>query len=101
MTFSTKPEPTLLTTKEAAHLLRLCNRTLEKHCCYGTGPAYRKLGGRVFYAVSDLQAWIDGGLRNSTSDPVAKPILPAKAHSAQAPRYQQDRLTTGGSRNEC
>lgn len=101
MTLSTKPEPALLTTKEAAYFLRLCNRTLEKHRCYGTGPAYRKLGGRVFYAVTDLQAWIDGGLRNSTSDPLVKPILPAKAHSAQAPRYRKDRLTTGGSRNEC
>ncbi len=101
MTSLTKPEPTLLTTKEAAHFLRLCNRTLEKHRCYGTGPAYRKLGGRVFYAVPDLQAWIDGGLRNSTSDAVKKPVLPAKAHSALAPRYRQDSFTTGGSRNEC
>lgn len=61
--------PRFLTTPEAARLLGLSPRTLEKHRVYGTGPVYRKLGGRVVYAVSDLQAWADSGLKNSTSDP--------------------------------
>ena len=48
-----------LRTQEAARFLGLSERTLEKHRTYGTGPTYRKLGGRVVYAVEDLQAWAD------------------------------------------
>jgi predicted DNA-binding transcriptional regulator AlpA len=58
--------PRLLRTEEAARLLGLSGRTLEKHRCTGTGPSYRKLGGRVLYALGDLQAWIDQGERHST-----------------------------------
>ncbi|RUY92377.1 DNA-binding protein, partial [Mesorhizobium sp. M7A.F.Ca.CA.001.12.2.1] len=47
--------PRFLRTKEAADFLSLSARTLEKHRTYGTGPSYRKLGGRVVYAVDDLQ----------------------------------------------
>jgi len=36
-----------LRTPEAARFLSLSGRTLEKHRTYGTGPAYRKIGGRV------------------------------------------------------
>ena len=36
-------------TKEAAHFVGLCARTMEKHRTYGTGPRYSKLGGRVVY----------------------------------------------------
>lgn len=70
--------PRFLRTKEAATYLSLSARTLEKHRTYGTGPAYRKLGGRVVYAVEDLQAWADRGLVTSTSDPRAGTVLPAK-----------------------
>jgi hypothetical protein len=38
--------PRFLRTSEAARFLALSARTLEKHRCYGTGPKYRKLGGR-------------------------------------------------------
>ena len=34
--------PRFLRTTEAARFLSLSPRTLEKHRCYGTGPAYRK-----------------------------------------------------------
>jgi len=60
--------PRLLRTEEAARWLGLSGRTLEKHRCTGTGPAYRKIGGRVVYVVDDLQAWIDAGVRRSTSE---------------------------------
>lgn len=59
--------PRLLRTEEAARWLGLSGRTLEKHRCTGTGPSYRKLGGRVVYMLADLQAWIDEGERRSTS----------------------------------
>ncbi len=71
--------PRFLRTKEAAEFLSLSARTLEKHRTYGTGPAYRKLGGRVVYAIEDLQAWADRGAVTSTSDPRGS-VLPAKRH---------------------
>ena len=66
--------PRFLRTKEAAEFLSLSARTLEKHRTYGTGPAYRKLGGRVVYAVDDLQAWADRGA-----------VLPAKRQEPTQP----------------
>ncbi|QKR98272.1 helix-turn-helix domain-containing protein [Sphingomonas sp. CL5.1] len=58
-----------LRTKEAAYYVGLSSRTLEKHRIYGTGPAYRKVGGRVIYTIEDLRAWADRGACASTSDP--------------------------------
>lgn len=60
--------PRFVRTVEAARLLGLSPRTLEKHRCDGTGPIYRKLGGRVVYTIADLQAWIEAGARQSTSE---------------------------------
>ena len=56
----------------------LSGRTLEKHRTYGTGPKYRKIGGRVIYALDDLTAWADVGAKTSTSDPGKGTVLPAK-----------------------
>lgn len=58
-----------LRTKEAAHYVGLSARTLEKHRTYGTGPAYKKIGGRVVYTLEELRAWADSGSCASTSDP--------------------------------
>jgi hypothetical protein len=58
-----------LRTHDAAAFLGLSGRTLEKHRCTGTGPVFRKLGGRVVYAIDDLEAWAAERARNSTSDP--------------------------------
>lgn len=69
-----------LRTPEAARFLGLSGRTLEKHRTYGTGPAYRKLGGRVVYSLDDLQAWAGRGAKISTSDPGAGVVLPARRH---------------------
>lgn len=76
--------PRFLRTPEAARFLGLSGRTLEKHRTYGTGPSYRKLGGRVVYAIDDLQAWADRGAVTSTSDPRGT-VLPAKRHEAVTP----------------
>ena len=78
-----------LRTHEAAQILGLSPRTLEKYRCHGTGPTFRKLGGRVVYAVEDLQAWADQGLVTSTSDPRAGTVLPAK-------RQPKSPATAGG-----
>ena len=73
--------PRYLRTAEAARYLSLSPRTLEKHRTYGTGPAYRKIGGRVVYAIADLNAWADVGTRTSTSDAGTGTVLPAKRHA--------------------
>lgn len=78
--------PRFFRTKEAAEFLSLSARTLEKHRTYGTGPAYRKLGGRVVYALEDLKAWADRGFVTSTSDPRGN-VLPAKRHAAITPAF--------------
>lgn len=70
--------PRFLRTAEAARHLGLSGRTLEKHRTYGTGPVYRKIGGRVVYALGDLQAWADRGAKASTSDPGVGVVLPAR-----------------------
>ncbi|MBN9012625.1 MAG: helix-turn-helix domain-containing protein [Rhizobiales bacterium] len=71
--------PRFLRTKEAAEFLSLSARTLDKHRTYGTGPAYRKLGGRVVNSVNELEAWAERGAVTSTSDPRGS-VLPAKRH---------------------
>ena len=76
-----------LRTKEAARLVGLCARTLEKHRTYGTGPRYAKVGGRVLYDIADLHAWIESATRQSTSDAGATYVPPAKPHAARAPAY--------------
>ncbi|MYZ46164.1 helix-turn-helix transcriptional regulator [Propylenella binzhouense] len=82
--------PRFLRTPEAANFLGLSSRTLEKHRTYGTGPAYRKLGGRVVYALEDLQAWADRGAVTSTSDPRGS-VLPAKRHASALHAGRQHR----------
>ena len=77
--------PRYLRTPEAARFVGLSIRTLEKHRIYGTGPRYSKLGGRVVYRVEDLQAWVESGLKASTSDPGTATVLPAKRHPASVP----------------
>ena len=83
--------PRYLRTPEAARVLSLSGRTLEKHRTYGTGPAYRKLGGRVVYALEDLKAWADRGAKTSTSDPGKGTVLPAKKHPTLRPYAGQER----------
>jgi predicted DNA-binding transcriptional regulator AlpA len=70
--------PRLLRTSEAGRFLGLSGRTLEKHRTYGTGPTYRKIGGRVVYSIDDLQRWVDRGAKSSTSDPGLDRVLPAR-----------------------
>lgn len=49
--------PQLLTTVEAAELLRLKPHTLENMRCEGTGPLFRKHGCRVFYLRAEIRVW--------------------------------------------
>jgi predicted DNA-binding transcriptional regulator AlpA len=62
--------PHVLRTPDAARYLGLAASTLEKMRIYGGGPVYQKAGPRiVVYRTEDLDAWLAGGRRTSTSGP--------------------------------
>ena len=42
--------------------------TFEKYRVKGNGPAFIKIGSRVVYDVTDLDAWLAARRRLSTSD---------------------------------
>ena len=71
-----------LTSLEAARFLGISRSTLEKHRQFGTGPVYRKIGGRVLYRAADLERWADQGIRTSTVEPGASVAPAAKPYEA-------------------
>jgi predicted DNA-binding transcriptional regulator AlpA len=60
---------TLLTSREAAALLRVSERTLERLRTAGTGPQFVRLCRAVRYRHSDLVDHIEANLTRSTSEP--------------------------------
>jgi excisionase family DNA binding protein len=60
----------LLTQREAARLLRLSERTLERLRVTGAGPVYVKAGRLVRYREADLEEWIASRVVGSTSEAV-------------------------------
>jgi excisionase family DNA binding protein len=57
-----------LTQQEAAEILRLSERTLERHRLSGDGPPFVKLGRRVVYRRADIEAWTRANNRLSTCE---------------------------------
>jgi hypothetical protein len=49
--------PDFLTIAEAAELLRIHRRTLDNMRWRGTGPTFRRHGGRIVYQRDELLAW--------------------------------------------
>ncbi|ATU73242.1 helix-turn-helix transcriptional regulator [Komagataeibacter rhaeticus] len=70
--------PRFLRTPDAARFLGISIRMLEKHRTYGTGPTYRKIGGRIVYALPDLQGWVENGVRRSTTDETPCHVFPTR-----------------------
>jgi excisionase family DNA binding protein len=58
----------LVTERDAAELLGVSVRTLQKWRLQGNGPRFVKLGHAVRYDVKDLEAYIERARRRSTSD---------------------------------
>ena len=58
----------LVTERDAAELLGVSVRTLQKWRLQGNGPGFVKLGHAVRYDVKDLEAYIELARRRSTSD---------------------------------
>lgn len=61
----------LLTQRQTALLLRLSERTLERHRVAGTGPLFVRAGRAVRYREDDLQSWIASRVVSSTSQTVS------------------------------
>jgi predicted DNA-binding transcriptional regulator AlpA len=58
---------TLLRQREAASVLRLSERTLERLRVSGLGPRFIKIGRAVRYVQCDLSEWIASRTVSSTS----------------------------------
>ncbi len=68
---TSRPSPTApsnVDTRQAAELIGMSRRTLEKWRGEGTGPPFLKLGRRVLYSVADLEEWLRSRRRYSTSE---------------------------------
>lgn len=69
----TGSDAVFLTTREAAALVRLSPRSLERMRAEGTGPRFCKIGGRrskrgrIVYRRSDLIAWVTSAVYSGTS----------------------------------
>jgi excisionase family DNA binding protein len=63
----------LLTQSEAAELLRLSQRTLERLRISGTGPKFVRIGKTkaVRYRPTDVEDWLAAKLVSSTSEEAA------------------------------
>jgi excisionase family DNA binding protein len=58
----------LLTQDEAAELLKLSVRTVERLRVTGAGPKFLKIRNSVRYRLEDVQSWIVSRLVGSTSE---------------------------------
>lgn len=57
-----------LATPAAAAHCGVSKSYLDKLRCLGGGPIFHKIGRRVVYTIGDLDTWLDGCRRGSTSD---------------------------------
>jgi predicted DNA-binding transcriptional regulator AlpA len=63
---------TLLSQREAAALLSLSERTLERFRVSGTGPKFVCLGRSIRYRPTDIEAYIASRVVSSTSERTAQ-----------------------------
>ena len=62
------PQDQLMTVEQAAQYLGLAVSTLNKWRCHGGGPVFLKMGRAVRYKLENLDNYITGSERQSTSD---------------------------------
>lgn len=58
----------LISAEQAANILNISPSTLAKMRLSGVSPRFIKLGRRVAYRPSDLEAWIEAQSFQSTSE---------------------------------
>jgi Helix-turn-helix domain len=54
--------------QEASAYLRIAKQTLARWRCYGLGPRFVRIGGRIFYDIADLDAFIAARKFRSTAE---------------------------------
>lgn len=65
-----------LTEAEAARLLRISERSLQRWRVEGGGPRYVRAGRRVLYRRSDLEGWAEGRtFAHSAAEWAAKAVV--------------------------
>lgn len=57
----------LISERELAEQIGVAAKTLERWRAQGFGPRFIKLARHVRYDSRDVEAWLDGQRRNSTS----------------------------------
>ena len=67
--------------EEAADYLGLAPATLANMRSKGGGPVFHKVGARVVYHKSDLDAWLAACRRTSTSTPATDSAANSPGHS--------------------
>jgi hypothetical protein len=67
MSASEKPQR-LFAPQEASAYLRIAKQTLARWRCYGQGPSFVRIGGRIFYDRADLDAFIAANKFRSTAE---------------------------------
>jgi len=67
MTPQSLPSLRLVKTRDAARIVRQSESQLNKLRVYGGGPVFVKLGARIFYEISALEAWVAEHRRSSVS----------------------------------
>jgi hypothetical protein len=65
---SAAPNRRLLDPKETSDYLRMARQTLARWRCYGLGPRFVRIGGRIFYDVADLDGFIAARTFRSTAE---------------------------------
>jgi hypothetical protein len=58
----------LATPREVAKHLQCSERKLERHRLVGDGPPFVKIGAAIRYPLNELEEWLRGRLRRSTSE---------------------------------
>jgi hypothetical protein len=79
--------PRFLRTPEAARFLGLSGRTLEKHRTYGTGPKYRKIGGRVIMRSTISRRGPISAPRAQPPIRAPEPYFPPSGDSSRLPHH--------------
>lgn len=63
--------PLVLTTPEAARLLRVGEQTLRNWRVSGEGPKFAKFGRNIRYRLQDVLGWMDRNIYASTTEAFA------------------------------
>ena len=70
--------PLILTSSEAAKLLRVGEQTLRNWRVSGEGPKFAKFGRNIRYRVQDLLSWMDRNIYASTTEAFAAEELESR-----------------------